>query len=291
MTDHDAVVRVPIDWGEPASGSYTIAEIVGRAGVPASSIHHYRRLGLVPEPTRNAANQHRYDERHVTALAIVRTLRRRGCTLDEIHDVLPTLLRDRDENSGDASALLAGIGDRSPETKLIDAAIEAFAEHSFREVSITALCERADVAKGTFYRCFDRKEALFLATARAIVDRATRGFAADSEHVPAADHAACFAHHLRPGLPVLLEMAKRIIQETGPSVAEAATLFAGLARQLGRVVDGTARDDQAEQAGGLLIMVALVKIFEELLASEITAPDPPCDAHRTHPVTPAGPTL
>lgn len=272
MTDPAPVAPGAIDWGPPGRDAYTIADLVALTQVPASSIHHYRRLGLLPEPTVTAARQCRYDDRHVGALDIVRSLRRRGCTLEEILAVLPGLVASGGWRDGDGADLAARVGDHSPGAKLIDAAIDAFGEHSFREVSVASLCERADVAKGTFYRCFDGKEALFLATARVIVERAITGFAAEAPTTPPTEHPAAFAGHLRRGLPVLLELAKRIVTESGPTVSEAATLFAGLARRLGRVVGADGGDDEAERAGGLVIMLALVKIFEELLQAEITTP-------------------
>jgi AcrR family transcriptional regulator len=166
------------------------------------------------------------------------------------------------------------VGDRSPEAKLIDAAIVAFGEQGFHEVSIAALCERADVAKGTFYRCFDSKQTLFLATAQAVIARATDAFDAEAGTVDPAEHPAVLARHLRHGLPVLFELAKRLTCEdrgdADPAISEAAGMFAGLARRLGHAVDPGAADEQAEPSGGLLIMLALVKIFEELLEAEIT---------------------
>lgn len=272
MTETPGPATAPVDWGEPAGERYSIRQLVELTGVPASSVHHYRRLGLVPEPQRTALHQSAYDDRHVTALAIVRSLRRRGCALAEIRDVLPDLLRAHGAHSAATIGpeLAVQVGDRTPEAKLVNAAIEAFGERSFREVSITELCARADVAKGTFYRCFDSKEALFLAAARAIVEQATSGFEGEAAGSPEAERPAVFARHLRPGLPVLFELAKRVTQESGPTAGEAVTMFAGLARRLGRTVSPEAADEQAEQSGGLLIILALVRIFEELLQSEIT---------------------
>jgi len=263
MTDSAATERAPIAWGEPGTARYSIGELVLRTGVPASSVHHYRRLGLLPEPTRGPAKQSVYDDRHVAALTAVRSLRARGCTLAEIYDVV------QDLGCGDD---LEQVGDRNPETKLIDAAIVAFGEHGFHEVSIAALCERAEVAKGTFYRCFDSKQALFLAAAQAVITRATDAFAAEAGAAPPAAHPELFARHLRHGLPLLFELAKRLTQDADPAIEDAAAMFADLARRLGRTVSPAAADDQAEPAGGLLIMLALVKIFEELLGSQITRP-------------------
>jgi AcrR family transcriptional regulator len=262
----------PVDWGAPCGDRYGIREIVELTGVPASSIHHYRRLGLVPEPHRTSVKQFLYDDRHVAALRLIRALRQRGRSLDEIREALPSLLHGDDERAISAESLDGGDfeSDRRAKTKLIDAAMEAFSEHSFREVSIAGLCERAGVAKGTFYRWFDSKEALFLATAGAAVERAIVGFASEAPMVDLADHAAAFARHLRPALPVLLEMAKRVTQESGPTIAATVGLFADLARRLGRIVNQDGGSEHVLQAGGWLIMLAVVKLFEELMGSAIT---------------------
>jgi AcrR family transcriptional regulator len=246
---------------------YRISEVVRLTAVPASSIHHYRRLGLVPEPQRVSARQFLYDDSHVAALRVIRSLRERGCTLDEVREVLPEVLPDVGLDLDEL------VTDRNPVAKLIDAAIDAFAEHSFREVSIADLCERGDVARATFYRCFDSKEALFLAAARAVVERAIDGFTAESAGTDPQDHTAIFAHHLRRGLPVLLELAKRVTQESGPTVSEAVTLFADLARRLGRVVNPNGEEIQTRQAGGLLIMLAVVNIFQGLMQAELESDD------------------
>jgi AcrR family transcriptional regulator len=246
---------------------YRIREVVELTEIPASSIHHYRRLGLVPEPQRVSARQFLYDERHISALRMIRSLRERGCTLAEVREVLPELLPGIDVDLDDL------VADRHPEAKLIDAAIDAFAEHSFREVSIADLCERADVAKATFYRCFDSKEALFLATARAVVERAIDGFTAESPTADPQQHTAIFARHLRRGLPMLLELAKRVTQESGPTVGEAVTLFADLARRLGRIVNPNGDEILTRQSGGLLIMLAVVDIFQGLMQTELQSED------------------
>src|SRR5204863_8272054 len=72
---------------------YTIGEVVERTGVPATTIHHYRNLGLLPPPEKVGTNRFAYDERHVQAVRLVRLLRdRRHLSLETIRDVLPELL-------------------------------------------------------------------------------------------------------------------------------------------------------------------------------------------------------
>ena len=171
--------------------------------MPAASIHHYRRQGLLPEPGRAASNRFVYDQRHVEALTVLRRLReRRGLSLAQIRDILPRMLADHEDQAFRAEmwhdavdSLLLG-----PETapdaasKLVDVAIEAFGEAGFSEVSVADLCDRAGIAKGSFYRHFDTKDDLFLAAAHTVVDRAAAAFA--EQVAEPLDLAEAFAEHL-----------------------------------------------------------------------------------------------
>lgn len=258
-----------IDWGEPRGGRYSLRDVIDITGVPSSSIHHYRRSGLLPEPERTAPNRFVYDERHLAALTIVRALRARGRTLDDIRDALAVFGCGADGSPEDLDHTIErydlGLADRSTRTRLVDAAIEAFARQGYREVSVEALCTQADVAKGTFYRHFTSKDALFHTAAAAVVERAIGGFAVDLATTGDPDHAAVFARHLRHGLPVLLELAKRSIQDSGETAHRAADLFLELAARLGAVVGD---DTDPGQTGGFIIMLAVVEIFADLVRAQ-----------------------
>ena len=269
--DHRRPAR--IDWGRREGTGFGIADVVARTDVPASSIHHYLRLGLVPQPERCAPNRFLYDDRHVMAIGIIRSLRQRGRTLDEIREALPDLWRP----GGDRSQ--AAVDDyiehqeraQSPSARLMEAAIEAFAQHSFGEVSIDGICARAGIAKGTFYRHFPNKEALFLAATHEVVDRAVRGFTEEMRIGLEADYVVRFARHLRPALPVLFELGKRSVRDSGPTVRDATSLFVDLVERLGHVVRSDAAEQagqDAAQAGGVLVIMALVEIFTRLLEAE-----------------------
>src|ERR1700734_1571148 len=74
----------------PLATELCLSEVVAATGVPASTIHHYRRAGVIPPPARPTTNRFVYDDRHVQAIRLVRTLReRRGLHLGEIAEVLP----------------------------------------------------------------------------------------------------------------------------------------------------------------------------------------------------------
>ncbi|MDQ8706222.1 TetR/AcrR family transcriptional regulator [Streptomyces sp. LHD-70] len=69
---------------------------------------------------------------------------------------------------------------RRPQTtaRLLEAALETFAERGFYGASIEEICERAGYTRGAFYSNFRNKEALFFALfdlhARRVVERLTR---------------------------------------------------------------------------------------------------------------------
>lgn len=56
------------------------------------------------------------------------------------------------------------------EDELLEAATKVFAEHGFRQTDVQWIADALCIGKGTVYRCFPSKEALFLAT----VDRGMR---------------------------------------------------------------------------------------------------------------------
>lgn len=53
--------------------------------------------------------------------------------------------------------------------EIIEAALELFVQNGFAATKLTEVAQRAGVVKGTLYRYFDTKEALFRATVRHIV--------------------------------------------------------------------------------------------------------------------------
>ena len=57
--------------------SFSMAELVDRTGVPASTVHHYVRRGLLATPTRVAPKRFLYGPEHVDALRVIRGLRQR----------------------------------------------------------------------------------------------------------------------------------------------------------------------------------------------------------------------
>src|SRR5690242_6296579 len=78
----------------------SIAELVSLTGVPPATVHYYLRQGLLPPPRQAAPNRFVYDDRHVQALRLIRTLRdQRGLPLAMIRRILPELLALEEEEA------------------------------------------------------------------------------------------------------------------------------------------------------------------------------------------------
>lgn len=250
---------------------FTMGELVRQTKVPASSIHHYLRLGLLPPPQRSTANKFLYDDRHCQALLAIRTLRDKSqMPLEQIRILLPEFLRAPQRVSEIASQIV--VSEKDIREALLDAAIEAFGEHSYGEVSVADISERAGVAKGSFYLHFNSKRAVFLASAEAVGERSAAHFrqlmqdAGDPSKQQAAE---LFAKCLRPGLPVFLELAKRAVQEEPEYVEEARQVFHGMADRVGRNLSDSA---DAYRHGGALILDAIAHVFYDLVSGMGGAP-------------------
>jgi MerR family transcriptional regulator, redox-sensitive transcriptional activator SoxR len=67
--------------------SWSIGEVAGRAGLKASAIRYYERIGLLPEPER-VSGQRRYDDSVLKRLAVIEFAQRAGFTLAETRTLL-----------------------------------------------------------------------------------------------------------------------------------------------------------------------------------------------------------
>jgi AcrR family transcriptional regulator len=202
--------------------SLCLSEVVAATGVPASTIHHYRRAGVIPPPERPSANRFVYDDRHVRAIRLVRSLReRRGLHLEEIAEVLPGLLAATGSEPADRSVVepeeeIDEPFDNSAEVRerVIDAAFIQFRSHTYDEVTVGAVADAAKVAKGSFYRHFASKEELFTAVVEHLLAELATNFAEAVDTLGGAEglagdpqrFASVFALLVARSLPVLLEV-------------------------------------------------------------------------------------
>ncbi|WP_174186317.1 MerR family transcriptional regulator [Nocardia barduliensis] len=65
-----------------------IRELADVVGITTRAVRHYHRIGLLPEPPRQANGYRRYSLRDAVELARIRRLTELGLSLDEVRDVL-----------------------------------------------------------------------------------------------------------------------------------------------------------------------------------------------------------
>lgn len=250
---------------------FSIAELVSRTGVPAATVHHYRRLGLLPAARRAASNRFLYDERHVQALRLIRVLReRRRLSLKSIRSILPDLVGLEDEQAFRPEMWDKAVGlhvrgaRRTPAARLLAAGKEIFARRSYGDVNVEEICKQARIAKGSFYRHFRSKEELFFAAAESASGdvlkayRAATGGHAVSEETAAASLAAS----IQPALPIFLDLVARALQRRPGYRSAARTVLGGLAEEVGRLVRGS-HDPRA--TGLRVVLWAVAAVLEDTL--------------------------
>jgi AcrR family transcriptional regulator len=250
---------------------FPIGELVRRTGIPAATIHHYRKRGLLPAPRRVAANRFLYDERHVQALKLVRILReRRGLRLSVIRRILPGLL-GLDEDQAFHSAMwdrAVGAdrgkgGRRTPQVRLLDAAMEVFARRGYADVNVDEICRAARIAKGSFYRHHRSKEELFLAAAEAGAAQIVAAFgpAVPPGPVSLERAAEALTPLLEPRLPVFMELFLRAVQKRPGYPAVSRRLFTDLAQGIGERMGGP----EPLWVGAQVLQLATVEVFRKAL--------------------------
>ncbi len=218
---------------------FSLSELVARSGVPASTIHHYRRAGMIPPPGRQSANRFGYDERHLDAL-----------------------LRIRAQASADPPEYRA---------RVVAAAIEAFQTRSYGEVTVSDIAEAAQMGKGTVYRHFASKEDLLTAAIETLLADTESRFAAavDALGGPTGLNddpekaAMVFGHLLAGVLPMLLELGARAAKGHEPSADLARRVLRTLAEAGGRPFTGRSADTEAAIRAGLgVIQSAFATVLE-----------------------------
>lgn len=223
-----AALPEPSPAGAPSR--LTLSDLVKRTGVPASTIHHYRRTGAIPPPVSQSGNRFYYDATHVDALQRIRAE------------------ADHPELQG----------------KLVAAAIEAFKTRSYSEVSVSDIAEAAGTAKGNLYRYFESKEALLNAAVEALLADTTDRFQETLDSVGGVDglqrdpekSALVLGYVVADVLPMLLELGARAAKGHEPSADLARHVLRTLARAAGRpfVEEGRRDDDAATIPAGMRVI-------------------------------------
>lgn len=66
-----------------------ISELAAQAGVAASTVRYYERIGLMPAPDRTESGYRAYDSEAAARLLFITRAKRVGLTLEQIAEVLP----------------------------------------------------------------------------------------------------------------------------------------------------------------------------------------------------------
>ncbi|MGH9054998.1 MAG: TetR family transcriptional regulator [Acidimicrobiales bacterium] len=235
-------------WGTAGRGAeprLSLSDLVERSGVPASTIHHYRRTGLIPAPVREAPNRFAYDQRHLDALLRIR----------------------------------AQAGAESPEcrARVVAAAIEAFKTRSYSEVTVSDIAEAAQMAKGTIYRYFGSKEDLLTAAIETLLSDTASSFEAALASLGGAEgltgdpekSALVFGHLVAGVLPILLELGARAAKGHEPSAELARRVLRTLAETAGRPFTGCDSDaGEAMQVGLRVIESAFSTVLDWAIGTD-----------------------
>lgn len=244
--------------------SYTIRELVEATGVPATTIHHYRNAGLLPLPEVAAPNRFRYSERHVHALRLIRILReRRQLPLRTIRDLLPELLATGDEeafHSETWDAAMAGQPALGEEVRdrIVAAAVDLFAARGYAEVTVGDVADKAGTAKGSLYRHFESKEALFAAAVEAVIRDVVDGMAAQAERVgrrlEPVEAIPTLVLLARPGVMLLLDLTAGALRGQAGHGKLADAAFTRFVDGVGPLLAGSG--PPRERATGLIVQLA-----------------------------------
>ena len=268
----------PVANGADGCARLTLAEVMAATGLPASTVHHYRRAGLLP-PLDPPTGRRAYGDEHVVALRAIRWLRTsHGLPLDRIAEVLPPVLAAASATGGDprdrlaaAEAALDACEAATARRRAIESATRLFSTRSYGEVSVAEVAADAGMAKGSVYRHFASKEELFVAVVDDVVASAAAELAACASRTGAATTgggttgaearagAEAFAAVVARAMPVLLELGARAAKGHDPSRALARRVLCTLATAAGRPAAGPDGDPTA--AGLALIEQAFAMVL------------------------------
>ena len=242
--------------------------LVSLSGVPASTVHHYRRLGLLPAPAAPRPGRFAYSDQHLRALQLIRELREeRAMPLCQIKEVLPGLLEGKGplppgplDNAGE------------PQQRLIDAAFKLFSEpKGYASVTVSEIAAAAGVAKGSVYRHFPSKEALFTAVVESLCQDTAERFAQAVAELGGpeglandpAKTAVVFGRLIARAMPILLELGARAARGDFASQILAARVLRTLAEAAGRPLS-----DNPVPAGLQVIETAFATVLQWAVAPD-----------------------
>lgn len=250
------------DGQQSDNGAIPLGQLVVMSGVPASTVHHYRRLGLLPAPMPARTGRFSYGARHLQALKLIRELREeRGMPLGQIKLVLPALLEGKEPSPPSPEESVC-----EPQQRLIEAAIRLFSEpKGYASVTVSEIAAAAGIAKGSVYRYFPSKEALFTAVVENLCQDTAERFAQAVAELGGPEGVASdpnktafiFGRLIVRAMPILLELGPRAARGDLPSQLLAARVLRTLAEAAGRPLS-----DNPVPAGLQVIQTAFATVLQ-----------------------------
>jgi len=239
------------------AGKLSIRELARRSETPLPTIRHYLRLGVLPDAS---ASDGGFDRTHVRALRLVRAIRaERRMPLGDIAAILPDLLRldpraARSPRTWDEVARARLDPARLPKVRITRAAVRAFARYGYAAVSMEQVAREAGAAKGSLYRHFRSKDALFVEAAHAVardaVEALRRAIAAGAR--TRADLVRALAEGIGERGSILLDLASAATRQRSRRERAARSVLAWLAREVDAALPPHTRGSGREIVGSAL---------------------------------------
>ena len=126
-------------------------ELCQITGLSRTTIYKYMRMGILSPPYKDGPTKLRYDDSHIKQLEKIRHLRKnKKLSISEIENLIRPEIPEENDSQDSLRELI------------VDVAMELFSRNGFAETKISAITEKLNLGKGTFYLYFKNKDDLFL---------------------------------------------------------------------------------------------------------------------------------
>lgn len=150
----------------------TIKELEERSGVRRSTIHHYLRYGLLPQPYRSGKTMAYYDQSHLKRLEAIQKIKRdywKSSTSSRVPlDFIKHHLSESDSLAGRKEPAPPWGKRKSPERvqkkkeQIIEATLKLYADRGYYLTNIRDIAKAVGISAPTFYHYFPDKRELFV---------------------------------------------------------------------------------------------------------------------------------
>lgn len=118
----------------------SIGDLARATGTKSETIRYYERIGLLPKPSRTAANYRSYDIAELARLSFIRRARALGFGIEQVSALLD--LADRQDRSCDAVDVLA-----TGHLQMIDSKIADLTALRRELAALIGQCRRGTIAE------------------------------------------------------------------------------------------------------------------------------------------------